>query len=380
MTLVLCPFLIKETLVTASRPTILILTTHTGGGHLNLAQSLKDMLDTHYNVIIVNPQSEAVDRYYTSVSRHFIKLLDWQFTYTDNEIASLCLQRIVTLFDSKRILSVLKHVQPQLIFTTHALLSYAVARVNEQSQKHVPLVFQLTDLGRLHMTWFSEKYADAYLAPTGEIFVQALEQGIDKDRLYLTGRPVRRQFLETSISEKEETLVTLGLDPTVFTIFLQGGARGSACVDRAAESILAMGLPTQIILAVGNNKSMASRYAGIEQVRVLHFTEIIAPYMAAADVIAGKAGASFISEAFMLDKPFLATAFIPGQETPNLQFIERHNLGWVCLETSAQKEFIAKIISNPGMITEKEESIRAYKVSNVQANQHIGPIIDRLLS
>jgi UDP-N-acetylglucosamine:LPS N-acetylglucosamine transferase len=143
---------------------------------------------------------------------------------------------------------------------------------------------------------------------------------------------------------------------------------------------LAMGLPTQIILAVGNNKSMASHYAGIEQVRVLPFTEIIAPYMAAADVIAGKAGASFISEAFMLDKPFLATAFIPGQETPNLQFIERHNLGWVCLETSAQKEFIAKIISNPGMITEKEESIRAYKVSNIQANQHIGPIIDRLLS
>jgi UDP-N-acetylglucosamine:LPS N-acetylglucosamine transferase len=380
MILVLCPFLIKETLVTASKPTILILTTHTGGGHLNLAQSLKDMLDTHYNVIIENPQPDAVDRYYTSVSRHFIKLLDWQFTYTDNEIASLCLQRIVTLFDSKRILSVLKHVQPQLIFTTHALLSYAVARVNEQSQKHVPLVFQLTDLARLHMTWFSEKHADAYLAPTGEIFFQALEQGIDKDRLHLTGRPVRRQFLETSISEKEETLVTLGLDPTVFTIFLQGGAKGSAGVDRTAESILAMGLPTQIILAVGNNKSMASRYAGIEQVRVLPFTEIIAPYMAAADVIAGKAGASFISEAFMLEKPFLATAFIPGQETPNLQFIERHNLGWVCPEASAQKEFIAKIISNPGMITEKEESIRAYKVSNMQANQHIGPIIDRLLS
>lgn len=366
--------------MTASRPTILILTTHTGGGHLNLAQSLKDMLETHYNFIIVNPQPDAVDRYYTSASRHFIKLLDWQFTYTDNEIASLCLQRIVTLFDSKRILSVIKHVQPQLIFTTHALLSYAVARVNEQSQKRVPLVFQLTDLGRLHMTWFSEKHADAYLAPTGEIFVQALEQGIDKDRLHLTGRPVRRQFLEASASEKEETLVTLGLDPTVFTIFLQGGAKGSAGVDRATESILAMGVPAQIILAVGNNKSIASRYVGIEQVRVLPFTGIIAPYMAAADVIAGKAGASFITEAFMLEKPFLATVFIPGQETPNLQFIERHNLGWVCLETSAQIELIAKIISNPGMITEKEESILAYKVSNMQANQHIGPIIDRLLS
>ncbi len=110
------------------------------------------------------------------------------------------------------------------------------------------------------------------------------------------------------------------------------------------------------------------------------FTEIIAPYMAAADVIAGKAGASFISEAFMLEKPFLITAFIAGQETPNLQFIEQHNLGWVCLETSAQKELLIKLASNPGMIAEKEGSIRAYKTWNMRANQHIGSIIDQLLS
>jgi UDP-N-acetylglucosamine:LPS N-acetylglucosamine transferase len=364
----------------ASRPTILILTTHTGGGHLNLAQSLKDMLGTHYNVAIVDPQSDTVDRFYTSVSRHFVKLLDWQFTFTDNKIVSFCLQRVVTLLDNGRILSVIQYIQPQLIITTHALLSYAVARANEKSRKRVPLVFQLTDLGRLHMTWFIEKHADAYLVPTDEIFVQAQEQGIAKDRLHLTGRPIRRQFLEASASVKEKTLATLGFNPAVFTIFLQGGAKGSAGVDGTVESMLAMDVPVQIILAVGNNKGMASRYTGIEQVRVLPFAEIIAPYMAAADMIAGKAGASFISEAFMLEKPFLVTTFIPGQETSNLQFIERHNLGWVCLETSAQKELFAGITSNQGMIAEKKDSIRAYKVWNMQANQHIGPTIAGLLS
>jgi len=100
----------------------------------------------------------------------------------------------------------------------------------------------------------------------------------------------------------------------------------------------------------------------------------------AADAIAGKAGASFISEAFMLEKPSLITAFIPGQETPNLQFIEQHNLGWVCLETSAQKELLIKLASNPGMIAAKEDSIRANKSWNMRANQHIRSIIDQLLS
>src|SRR5205807_7572816 len=121
-------------------------------------------------------------------------------------------------------LGIIEHTQPQLIITTHALLTYTVARANERRRKRVPLVFQLTDLQRLHMPWFTEKQADAYLAPTREIFSQALTQGIAKIRLHLTGRPVRRQFLEVSSSRRSETLSALNFDPDVFTIFLQGGA------------------------------------------------------------------------------------------------------------------------------------------------------------
>ncbi len=362
-----------------SRPTILILTTHIGGGHLNLAQALKDMLETHYEVVIVDPQPKSVEQFYTLVSRHFLKFLDWQFALIDNEVTSSWLHRVLTPFSYRRLLDIIEHIQPQIIITTHALLSYVTARANERSCKRVPLVFQLTDLERLHMTWFTEKQADAYLAPTREIFSQALAHSIPESHLYLTGRPVRRQFLEVS-NTRSETLAALDFDPAVFTVFLQGGAKGSAGVDRTIESLLCTNIPMQIVLAVGNNKSMASRYAGVAQVRALSFTETIAPYMAAADVIAGKAGASFIAEAFILEKPFIVTAFIPGQETPSLQFIERHNLGWVCPETTAQKELFTNIASSPGIIAAKMDSIRTYKAWNMQANQHIRPLIDQLLS
>ena len=62
--------------MTTARPTILILTTHTGGGHLNLAQALKGMLEARYEAVIVNPQSPLVDHFYASVSRHFLKFCD----------------------------------------------------------------------------------------------------------------------------------------------------------------------------------------------------------------------------------------------------------------------------------------------------------------
>ncbi len=362
------------------KPTILILTTHTGGGHLNLAQSLKGMLEPHYEVVIMDPQSAFVDHYYRFVSRHLVGFLDWQYAFTDNEFISVWFHRILTAANRKRLISIVEDVQPQLIITTHAVLSYAMARANEDLRQRVPLAFQLTDLGQLHQTWFAEKAADAYLAPTREIFVQTLKQGIDEERVHLTGRPVRQQFFNASLNERGEILSGLGFDPGRFTLFLQGGAMGSAGVDRTIETLLSSNQALQIILAVGNNKQMAARYAGSKQVQTLPFTEVIAPYMAATDVIVGKAGASFITEAFMVEKPFIVTTFIPGQESPNLRFIEQHNLGWVCLETAAQKELLTNITHNPGMIAEKVAAIQDYKAWNMQANQNIHPIVDRLIS
>lgn len=362
----------------AAKPIILILTTQTGGGHLNLAQSLKHMLEPHYDIVIRNPQSPFIGSSYTFFIRHFQPFLYMQYTLANSAFAAFWLHRITALGDRERFDDVIASVQPQLIIVTHAMLSYTAARAIERLPRCVPLVFQMTDLEELHMTWFTEQHADAYLAPTKEIFVQALETGIAPDRLHLTGRPVRPQFLAAQ-PERCETLATLGLEPDVLTIFLQGGVNGSAATERTIRSLLGAGVPVQIILAVGNNQKMARRYASIQQVRVLPFTEVIAPYMAAADIIAGKAGASFITEAFMVERPFLATAYVRGQETPNLRFIERHNLGWVCLKTSRQQQLLRDIAHNPALIAEKREAMQAYKALNMQANSEIVPLIDQLL-
>src|SRR5579859_684464 len=332
---------------------ILILTTHTGGGHLNMAQALREMLGSQcaarYEVVIANPQTALVDRGYVLASRCAVKFLTWQYAITDNTPASLWLQRALALVGRGRILALIRRIRPRLIITTHAMLAYATARAIECLREPVPLVFQLTDLGQVHKTWFTEKRAGAYLAPTSEIFSQALAEGIDKRRLYLTGRPVRRQFSEAISNGKSETLAALGFDPFIFTVFLQGGAKGSAGVDRTIESLLSSGMPIQILLATGNNRRMAARFAGTGQVYTLPFTEQIAPYMAAADVIAGKAGASFISEAFTMEKPFIVTSFIAGQERPNLRFIEQHKLGWVCLDSTSLQKLLARIVQDPAL-------------------------------
>ena len=367
--------------VKTSRPTILILTFSTGGGHVNLAHSLRDMLSTTYSVDIADPYpANILQQYYTLLSRHFLPLWNLQYTYTDSKTMSLLLHRVLTALIKKRLIAAIEKVKPQLIISTHSLLSYEIARAIEGIEQTVPLVFQLTDLEEVHVSWFTEKHAHAYLAPTREICAQALEEGIARERVYTTGRPIRRQFLQPPGEERDETLSKLSLNPTLPTIFLQGGAQGSAGIEWTIKSILTADVPMQIILAAGNNTQLAASFAGIEHLRVLPFTETIVPYMAASDLIVGKAGASFLSEAFMLEKPFLVTTYIPGQEAPNLRFLERYNVGWVCLDAGAVKPLLEHVMSDTTVIAQKIASIRAYKAWNMQANQNIPLIIEELLT
>lgn len=361
------------------RPKVLIITSNTGGGHLSLALALQDILGHNYDTQIVDPHPPIFHQYYTWVGRHFLSLWGLNYRYNDNEKAALQLHKMMTLLFQKRLTTLIAHIQPQLIITTHTLLSYELARAIEQNNKKIPLIFQLSELEEVHSTWLTEKHADAYLIPTREILAQAQEHSINRSRLHLTGMPIRQQFLEDYSTTKSQTYTTLGFDPSLFTVFLQGGAEGAAGLDATVKSILAAGKPIQIILAVGTNKQLAARFSGIEHLRILPFTKTIAPYIAAADLVIGKAGPNFITEAIMLEKPFLATASIPGQETPNLTFLQRYNLGWVCLQPHAQQQLISTLISNPSALAEKVASVQVYRASNLQAIKKIYSIVERLI-
>jgi UDP-N-acetylglucosamine:LPS N-acetylglucosamine transferase len=347
---------------------------------MNLAQSLKETLSEKYEVSIGDPYPDILHHYYAGLSRHFLWFWDVQYRFTNNWPLSYVLHSVLTGGTKKPIVALIEKSKPDLIVSTHALLSFEVMHAMKSLSKKIPFACQLTDLEEVHTAWFTEKQADIYLAPTREIYQQALNEGVKSDCLYATGRPVRRQFLNVSKSNRGETLTSLGLNPSVFTVFLQGGAKGSAGVDRIVKNILTAGVPMQIILAVGNNTTMASQFAGIERLAVLPFTEAIAPYMDASDLIMGKPGASFISEAFTLEKPFIATTFIPGQEAPNLRFLQKHNLGWVCLESEKLKPLLNSLINDPMVMQEKIDSIRAYKAWNMQANQAVLSIVEHMLA
>jgi UDP-N-acetylglucosamine:LPS N-acetylglucosamine transferase len=143
--------------------------------------------------------------------------------------------------------------------------------------------------------------------------------------------------------------------------------------------MLATSSPLQVILAVGTNQALLARFKDVKNVYTLPFTKQIAQYMAAADVVMGKAGPNTLFESVMLGKPFIATAYIPGQEEANLEFIRRHQLGWVVLEPEQQRDLVARLAARGTELSTMIASVNAYRQWNSAANEFIVPLIHSLV-
>ena len=320
---------------------ILIFASHTGGGHISLAEAIRDQVQDRYETVIVDPQPRAVNFHYRTVSRHALWLWRAEFKLTDGTRRARMAHELSKHTFAISIVRAIRRVNPDLIISTYPFLTSEVIYAMRLFRIRLPFAMLFSDPNGVHRSWLTEKHAQATFAPTQETYQQALASGFDPARTHFTGWPVRGQFYHAV----PVPLSHLGLDEKRFTVFLQGGGDGAARFARTVEHVLDVE-EVQIILAAGTNRKLVHQFQGRENIHVLPFTREIAPYMAAADVVMGKAGPNVLFESVTLGKPFIATAYIPGQEQVNLGFIRRHKLGWIALKNASQHYIISLLAAD----------------------------------
>jgi len=360
------------------RKKILILTSETGGGHVSLADALREQLEQTYHVEIVDPQPGIVHWHYRFVSRHALWLWAAEYRSSDTPEGALRAHRSFTALFTRNLSSVLRHSQPDLIVTTYPFLSYEVMAAMRSSGMQRPFTMLFADAERVHHSWLTVRTASATFATTRETYAQALDAGFDAKRLHLCGWPVRRQFHGDQSRQRSEVSTQLRLETGRFTVFVQGGGEGAARIARTVDHLASIpGI--QVILAAGTNRRLLARFQNAAHVHPLAFTRDIAQYMSAADVIMGKAGPNMLMEAVTLGKPFIATTYIPGQEEGNLQFIRRHQLGWVALSADDQIKLILELSTDTAKLASTRESVAVYRRWNSASAATIPTLIELAL-
>lgn len=136
---------------------------------------------------------------------------------------------------------------------------------------------------------------------------EGMERFFPKEKIKLTGNPVRQNLLEASITH-DDAVRTFGLDPTKKTILIVGGSLGARTLN---ESMLqawdTLGKSdVQFIWQTGKyyHEQITAQLRGRElpNVHVCDFISSMDAAYAAADLVISRAGAGSISEFCLLGK------------------------------------------------------------------------------
>ena len=149
-----------------------------------------------------------------------------------------------------------------------------------------------------------------------------MERFFSKEKIILTGNPVRQGLTNSTIS-REEAVQSFGLDPKKQTILILGGSLGARTINQCLMSNLQKikDSGVQFIWQTGKIyidevQNTVAKFGELPMLYVTDFISDMAKAYTAADLVISRAGAGSISEFCLLKKPIILV--------PSLNVAEDH--------------------------------------------------------
>jgi UDP-N-acetylglucosamine--N-acetylmuramyl-(pentapeptide) pyrophosphoryl-undecaprenol N-acetylglucosamine transferase len=212
-----------------------------------------------------------------------------------------------------------------------------------------------------------------------------LEQFFPKEKMILTGNPVRQDLIDIA-SKREEAIQYFNLDANKKTVLVLGGSLGSRRINQliAKEIDNFIANNVQVIWQCG--KFYFEEYKHFndnKNVQVLSFIDKMDLVYAAADVIISRAGASSVSELCIVGKPVI---FIPSpnvaedHQTKNAKAIVDKKGAILIKESDLDSQFntvFNNLLSDENL--QKELAINSKQLARPNATKDIVEAIIKLI-
>ncbi|WP_438963650.1 undecaprenyldiphospho-muramoylpentapeptide beta-N-acetylglucosaminyltransferase [Winogradskyella sp.] len=214
---------------------------------------------------------------------------------------------------------------------------------------------------------------------------EGLERFFPKDKLKLTGNPIRKDLLElqnNSIEAKD----AFKLRHNKYTLLVLGGSLGARRINQLIEYNIEFfeDQNVQVIWQCGKlYYNQYKIYNKLDHIQVHAFLNQMEMAYGAADVIISRAGAISVSEMCVVGKPVI---FVPSpnvaedHQTKNAKAIEEKNAAILIIERDLDAKFqneFSELISNDNRRLELSSNIK--KLSHSNATNEIVDEIEKLL-
>ncbi|WJS96499.1 undecaprenyldiphospho-muramoylpentapeptide beta-N-acetylglucosaminyltransferase [Flavobacterium johnsoniae] len=214
---------------------------------------------------------------------------------------------------------------------------------------------------------------------------QNLERFFPKEKIVLTGNPVRQDLIDIE-SKREEAIAFYNLDPNKKTLLVLGGSLGARRINQLIEKELQNFLSQDVQVIWQCGKLYFEDYKKYNQpnVKVVDFIERMDFVYAASDVIISRAGASSVSELCIVGKPVI---FIPSpnvaedHQTKNAQAIVDAKGAILLKESELNEQFsivFEALLKDSGKQKQLSDNIK--KLARPKATQDIVAQIVKLIN
>ena len=289
-----------------------------------------------------------------------------------------------SLFPVKLITSLLKsrtiirNFKPDVVIGTGGFASGPLLRV--AAIAGIPtLIQEQNSYPGITNKWLSRKANKICVA------YENLEQFFPKNKIIMTGNPVRQDLIDIK-GKRKEAREYFNLSEDKKTLLVLGGSLGSRRINQliAKELVNFSSQNVQIIWQCGKLYfEEYKHYSDNKNVQVLAFIDRMDLVYAAADIVISRSGASSVSELCLVGKPVI---FIPSpnvaedHQTKNAMAVVDKNGALLIKENELDTRFITvfnNLLNNQNLQNELSENI--LKLAKTNATQDIVDEIIKLI-
>ncbi|MCD8302493.1 MAG: undecaprenyldiphospho-muramoylpentapeptide beta-N-acetylglucosaminyltransferase [Prevotellaceae bacterium] len=254
---------------------------------------------------------------------------------------------LIDFYKSKKIaLKTIKEFKPDVAVGVGGYASSAT--LNAAHEVGVPLLIQeqnsFAGLTNKTLAKKADRICVAY---------EGMERFFPKERIMLTGNPVRQGLLDPTLTKTESSAI-FQLDPDLPTILLIGGSLGARTMNESVLGNLKLIAQSgvQLIWQTGANyfekvQERLEQYGKPKNIYVTDFISRMEQAYKAADIVVSRAGASSISELCLLGKPSILVPspnVAEDHQTHNAMALVKKNAAVMIKDEDAVKQLMPTAI------------------------------------
>ena len=344
------------------KPRVLLLSASSGAGHVRAAQALEkafaargDCDVEHLDAIdyVSKLFQRAYDDTYIAMVKRAPELMGVLYERTDQPWHHPRRRLALDRLNSQPMIRMLKRVQPDLCVATHFLPAEIIAWLIAKKKLTAKNAIVVTDYD-VHAMWLCRTVGRYYLAiPEAAEYLAGI--GVPREILRVTGIPVDPLFAVPLA--RAAARAALNLDSAAPMLLLSAGGYGVGPLEQLVRDLLALQKPWQLVAIAGKSEPMKKRLdamaqsagrlpGGAARLVPIGFTAQMDQYMAAADLLVGKAGGLTTSEALARHLPMAIIEPIPGQEFRNADHLLEAGAAIRCNNLPAAAWKIARLLDD----------------------------------